>query len=406
MKVIDNGTITDVKGFKATGITAGLKKSGKKDLALIYSEEKAVAAAVFTKNLVKAAPILLDMKNIKSENIQAIIINSGNANACTGEEGYQNAVKMTEIVAKKLNLHPSEVLIESTGIIGVQLDMEKVEKGLEEISDKLEKDGGHDAGRAIMTTDTFPKNIAVKIIIDEKEVTIGGIAKGSGMIHPNMATMLSFLTTDINIDKELLQKAFSYSTDKTYNMISVDGDTSTNDMAGILANAAAGNKKITDENSEEYKIFKKALDYVNEELAKSIAKDGEGATKLIEVTTKNAKTKEDAKKVSKSVITSSLFKAAVFGSDPNWGRILCAVGYSGAELSVEKLDIFIKGEDNIVQVAKNGMGIKFEESEVEKILEEEKVGVIIDLHDGESMATAWGCDLTYDYVKINADYRT
>ncbi|MBP9478898.1 MAG: bifunctional glutamate N-acetyltransferase/amino-acid acetyltransferase ArgJ [Sebaldella sp.] len=406
MKVIDNGTITDVKGFKATGITAGLKKSGKKDLALIYSEEKAVAAAVFTKNLVKAAPILLDMKNIKSENIQAIIINSGNANACTGEEGYQNAVKMTEIVAKKLNLHPSEVLIESTGIIGVQLDMEKVEKGLEEISDKLEKDGGHDAGRAIMTTDTFPKNIAVKIVIDEKEVTIGGIAKGSGMIHPNMATMLSFLTTDINIDKELLQKAFSYSTDKTYNMISVDGDTSTNDMAGILANAAAGNKKITDENSEEYKIFKKALDYVNEELAKSIAKDGEGATKLIEVTTKNAKTKEDAKKVSKSVITSSLFKAAVFGSDPNWGRILCAVGYSGAELSVEKLDIFIKGEDNIVQVAKNGMGIKFEESEVEKILEEEKVGVIIDLHDGESMATAWGCDLTYDYVKINADYRT
>ena len=378
MKVIDNGTITDVKGFKATGITAGLKKSGKKDLALIYSEEKAVAAAVFTKNLVKAAPILLDMKNIKSENIQAIIINSGNANACTGEEGYQNAVKMTEIVAKKLNLHPSEVLIESTGIIGVQLDMEKVEKGLEEISDKLEKDGGHDAGRAIMTTDTFPKNIAVKIVIDEKEVTIGGIAKGSGMIHPNMATMLSFLTTDLNIDKELLQKAFSYSTDKTYNMISVDGDTSTNDMAGILANAAAGNKKITDENSEEYKIFKKALDYVNEELAKSIAKDGEGATKLIEVTTKNAKTKEDAKKVSKSVITSSLFKAAVFGSDPNWGRILCAVGYSGAELSVEKLDIFIKGEDNIVQVAKNGMGIKFEESEVEKILEEEKVGVIID----------------------------
>ena len=406
MKVINNGTITDVKGFKATGMTAGLKKSGRKDLALIYSEEKAVAAAVFTQNLVKAAPILLNMKNIKSENIQAIIINSGNANACTGEEGYQNAVKMTEIVSKELDLLPNEVLIESTGIIGVQLDMDKIEKGLKKIVGKLDTDGGYDAGEAIMTTDTFPKNIAVKIKIDGKEVTIGGMAKGSGMIHPDMATMLSFLTTDVSIDKELLQKAFSGSSDKTYNMISVDGDTSTNDMAGILANGTAGNKKITDENSEDYKTFKEALDYVNEELAKSIAKDGEGATKLIEVTTKNAKTMKDARKVAKSVITSSLFKAAVFGSDPNWGRILCAVGYSGADLSVNNVDIFIKGQKNMVQVAKNGMGIKFKEDEAEKILEEEKVGAIIDLHDGDFDAVAWGCDLTYDYVRINADYRT
>ncbi len=406
MKVINNGTITDVKGFKATGMTAGLKKSGRKDLALIYSEEKAVAAAVFTQNLVKAAPILLNMKNIKLENIQAIIINSGNANACTGEEGYQNAVKMTEIVSKELDLLPNEVLIESTGIIGVQLDMDKIEKGLKKIVGKLDTDGGYDAGEAIMTTDTFPKNIAVKIKIDGKEVTIGGMAKGSGMIHPDMATMLSFLTTDVSIDKELLQKAFSGSSDKTYNMISVDGDTSTNDMAGILANGTAGNKKITDENSEDYKTFKEALDYVNEELAKSIAKDGEGATKLIEVTTKNAKTMKDARKVAKSVITSSLFKAAVFGSDPNWGRILCAVGYSGADLSVNNVDIFIKGQKNMVQVAKNGMGIKFKEDEAEKILEEEKVGVIIDLHDGDFDAVAWGCDLTYDYVRINADYRT
>ena len=406
MKVINNGTITDVKGFKATGMTAGLKKSGRKDLALIYSEEKAVAAAVFTQNLVKAAPILLNMKNIKSENIQAIIINSGNANACTGEEGYQNAVKMTEIVSKELDLLPNEVLIESTGIIGVQLDMDKIEKGLKKIVGKLDTDGGYDAGEAIMTTDTFPKNIAVKIKIDGKEVTIGGMAKGSGMIHPDMATMLSFLTADVSIDKELLQKAFSGSSDKTYNMISVDGDTSTNDMAGILANGTAGNKKITDENSEDYKTFKEALDYVNEELAKSIAKDGEGATKLIEVTTKNAKTMKDARKVAKSVITSSLFKAAVFGSDPNWGRILCAVGYSGADLSVNNVDIFIKGQKNMVQVAKNGMGIKFKEDEAEKILEEEKVGVIIDLHDGDFDAVAWGCDLTYDYVRINADYRT
>ena len=406
MNVIKNGTITDVKGFKAAGITAGLKKSGKKDLALIYSEYKAVSAAVFTKNLVKAAPILVDMENIKSENTQAIIVNSGNANACTGEDGYKNAKKMTEIIAEKLNLHPTEVLVESTGIIGVQMDMEKVTSGLEKIVSELSEKGGHNAGEAIMTTDTFPKNLAVKIEIGGKEVTIAGIAKGSGMIHPDMATMLAFLVTDISIDKKLLQKVFSKSTDDSYNMVSVDGDTSTNDMAGILANGAAGNTKITDENSEEFKIFKEALNFVNKELAKSIAKDGEGATKLIEVTTKNARTMEDAKKVSKSVITSSLFKAAVFGSDANWGRILCAVGYSGAELIVDKIEIFIKGEDKIIQVAKNGMGIDFGEEEVEKILKEEKVGVIVNLNDGNYDATAWGCDLTYDYVKINADYRT
>ena len=406
MNVIKNGTITDVKGFKAAGITAGLKKSGKKDLALIYSEYKAVSAAVFTKNLVKAAPILVDMENIKSENTQAIIVNSGNANACTGEDGYKNAKKMTEIIAEKLNLHPTEVLVESTGIIGVQMDMEKVASGLEKIVPELSEEGGHNAGEAIMTTDTFPKNLAVKIEIGGKEVTIAGIAKGSGMIHPDMATMLAFLVTDISIDKKLLQKVFSKSTDDSYNMVSVDGDTSTNDMAGILANGAAGNTKITDENSEEFKIFKEALNFVNKELAKSIAKDGEGATKLIEVTTKNARTMEDAKKVSKSVITSSLFKAAVFGSDANWGRILCAVGYSGAELIVDKIEIFIKGEDKIIQVAKNGMGIDFGEEKVEKILKEEKVGVIVNLNDGNYDATAWGCDLTYDYVKINADYRT
>ena len=406
MNVIKNGTITDVKGFKAAGITAGLKKSGKKDLALIYSEYKAVSAAVFTKNLVKAAPILVDMENIKSENTQAIIVNSGNANACTGEDGYKNAKKMTEIIAEKLNLHPTEVLVESTGIIGVQMDMEKVASGLEKIVPELSEEGGHNAGEAIMTTDTFPKNLAVKMEIGGKAVTIAGIAKGSGMIHPDMATMLAFLVTDVSIDKKLLQKVFSKSTDDSYNMVSVDGDTSTNDMAGILANGAAGNTKITDENSEEFKIFKEALNFVNKELAKSIAKDGEGATKLIEVTTKNARTMEDAKKVSKSVITSSLFKAAVFGSDANWGRILCAVGYSGAELIVDKIEIFIKGEDKIIQVAKNGMGIDFGEEEVEKILKEEKVGVIVNLNDGNYDATAWGCDLTYDYVKINADYRT
>lgn len=406
MKVIENGTITQVKGIKAMGISAGLKKSGKKDMAIIYSEEKAVSAGVFTKNLAKAAPILLDMEHIKNENTQAIVINSGNANSCTGNSGYKNAEKMSEIVAEELNLAKEEVLVQSTGIIGVQLDMEKIEKGIRDTASLLSYDGGKEAATAIMTTDTFMKQICLEIEIDGKKVTVAGMAKGSGMIHPNMATMLSFTVTDVNIEKKLLQEMFSEVADNTFNMISVDGDTSTNDMACVLANGLAGNERITDKNSTGYEKFKAALYKVNEELAKLIAKDGEGATKLIEVTTEGAKTLEDAKKVSKAVITSSLFKAAVFGGDPNWGRILCAVGYSNADLSIDNVAISLKGGDNVVCVARGGMGVAFDKPTAEKILGNEKVEVLIELGDGDFSAIAWGCDLSYDYVKINAEYHT
>ncbi len=406
MKIIENGTITNVKGIKAIGISAGLKKSGKKDMALIYSEADAVSAGVFTKNMVKAAPILLNMEHIGNKNTQAIIVNSGNANSCTGEEGLKNAGLMAEIVAKELNLKKEDVLVQSTGIIGVQLDMEKIEAGIKDTVKRLSYEGGGDAATAIMTTDTFSKQICLEIDIDGKKVTVAGMAKGSGMIHPNMATMLSFTVTDVNIEKGLLQKMFSEIAENTFNMISVDGDTSTNDMACVLANGLAGNEEITSEMSKGYREFKEALYKVNEELAKLIAKDGEGATKLIEVTTKGARTLKDAKKVSKSVITSSLFKAAVFGGDPNWGRILCAVGYSEAELAIDRVSIYLKGGEHIVQVADGGMGITFNKELAADILKCEKVEIIIELNDGEFSAIAWGCDLSYDYVKINAEYHT
>ena len=406
MKIIQNGTITNVKGIKATGITAGLKKSGKKDMALIYSEVPAVSAAVFTKNLAKAAPIITDIEHIKNSNTQAIIINSGNANSCTGEKGLENAGKMAEMAAEKLGLEKEEVLVQSTGIIGVQLDMEKIGKGIEAAAESLNENGGFDAAGAIMTTDTFVKQICLEVEVGGKTVTVAGMAKGSGMIHPDMATMLSFTVTDADIEKGLLQKMFSEIADSTFNMISVDGDTSTNDMACVLANGLAGNGKITDEHSEGYKEFKNALYKINEELAKLIAKDGEGATKLIEVTVNGARSLEDARKTAKTVITSSLFKAAVFGGDPNWGRILCAVGYSGADLMIDKVSIYLKGGDKKVQVAKNGMGISFEEKAAADTLKNEKVEIIIELNDGEHDATAWGCDLSYDYVRINAEYHT
>ncbi|MBP6125047.1 MAG: bifunctional glutamate N-acetyltransferase/amino-acid acetyltransferase ArgJ [Leptotrichiaceae bacterium] len=406
MKKIENGTITNVKGIKATGISAGLKNSGKKDLALIYSEGKAVCAGVFTKNLAKAAPILIDMEHIKNENTQAIVVNSGNANSCTGEKGLINAKKMAEIVAKKFELKTEEVLVQSTGIIGVQLNMDKIENGIDKAMQSLDETGGLDAATAIMTTDTFVKQICYEFEIDGRKVTIAGMAKGSGMIHPNMATMLSFTITDVNIEKSLLQKMFLEVADNTFNMISVDGDTSTNDMACVLANGLSENEKIVNENSKGYNEFRKALYKVNEELAKLIAKDGEGATKLIEVSVIGAKTLKDAKKVSKSVVTSSLFKAAVFGGDPNWGRILCAVGYSEAEIMIDKVSIYLKGGDIKVQVAKNGMAIEFDEIKAANTLKNEKVEIIIELNDGEFNATAWGCDLSYDYVRINAEYHT
>ena len=346
------------------------------------------------------------MEHIKNENTQAIVVNSGNANSCTGEKGLINAKKMAEIVAKKFELKTEEVLVQSTGIIGVQLNMDKIENGIDKAMQSLDETGGLDAATAIMTTDTFVKQICYEFEIDGRKVTIAGMAKGSGMIHPNMATMLSFTITDVNIEKSLLQKMFLEVADNTFNMISVDGDTSTNDMACVLANGLSENEKIVNENSKGYNEFRKALYKVNEELAKLIAKDGEGATKLIEVSVIGAKTLKDAKKVSKSVVTSSLFKAAVFGGDPNWGRILCAVGYSEAEIMIDKVSIYLKGGDIKVQVAKNGMAIEFDEIKAANTLKNEKVEIIIELNDGEFNATAWGCDLSYDYVRINAEYHT
>ena len=406
MKIIENGTITNVQGFVAAGISAGFKKSGKSDLALIYSKTPAVATAVFTLNLVKAAPLVLDMEHIKNNNTQAIIINSGNANACTGQEGYNNALKTAELVAEKLGLNKSDVLVHSTGVIGVQLNMDVMNNGVESIVKELDDKSGQLAAEAIMTTDTFPKTVCVEIELNGKPVRIAGMSKGSGMIHPNMGTMLGVVVTDANIEKELLDKIFKDIVEDTYNMVSVDGDTSTNDMGVVIANSLANNDKLIVEDDENTKKFKDALEYVNKELAMLIAKDGEGATKLIEVHVKNARSIIDAKKSAKAVVISSLVKTAIFGSDANWGRILCAVGYSGAELIVDNVEIFLKSGEDIIQVAKNGAGIEFSEEYATKILKEEKVEIIINLNDGEHNAIAWGCDLSYDYVRINADYRS
>ena len=406
MKIIENGTITNVQGFVAAGISAGFKKSGKRDLALIYSKTPAVATAVFTLNLVKAAPLVLDMEHIKNNNTQAIIINSGNANACTGQEGYNNALKTAELVAEKLGLNKSDVLVHSTGVIGVQLNMDVMNNGVESIVKELDDKSGQLAAEAIMTTDTFPKTVCVEIELNGKPVRIAGMSKGSGMIHPNMGTMLGVVVTDADIEKELLDKIFKDIVEDTYNMVSVDGDTSTNDMGVVIANGLANNDKLVVEDDENTKKFKDALEYVNKELAMLIAKDGEGATKLIEVHVKNARSIIDAKKSAKAVVISSLVKTAIFGSDANWGRILCAVGYSGAELIVDNVEIFLKSGEDIIQVAKNGAGIEFSEEYATKILKEEKVEIIINLNDGEHNAIAWGCDLSYDYVRINADYRS
>ncbi|WP_163469737.1 bifunctional glutamate N-acetyltransferase/amino-acid acetyltransferase ArgJ [Fusobacterium sp. IOR10] len=405
MKILENKSFTLVKGIKAAGISCGLKKSGKKDLCLIYSEEKGISAGAFTQNQVKAAPVLLSMKNVESENVQALIINSGNANACNGAKGYEDAVTTTELVAKNLNILPSEVLVQSTGIIGLPLPMDKLISGINNICPKLSKDGGEDASLAILTTDTFPKTVTVQIEIDNKTVTIAGIAKGSGMIHPNMATMLGNIFTDVNISKELLNETFKESIDNTFNMISVDGDTSTNDMCIIIANGAAENKLI-DTKDENFKIFKDALDYVNESLAKLIAKDGEGATKLLEVSVSNGKTKKDSKLVAKSIITSNLTKCAFFGEDANWGRILCAIGYSKADLNIESIDIHLNSKGNSVQVVKDGAGLSFDEDYIKNILEEDKINILVDLKNGKHNAKAWGCDLSYEYVKINGSYRS
>ncbi|MHB1393737.1 MAG: bifunctional glutamate N-acetyltransferase/amino-acid acetyltransferase ArgJ [Clostridia bacterium] len=405
LKIIKDKTITDVPFFKASGVISGIKKNGSKDLCIIYSEKESVAAAAFTANMVKAAPVLLNMEHIQSKNTQAIVVNSGNANACTGKQGHKDAKTMAELTASLLNIPPDSVLVASTGVIGVPLPMHCVESGIKNACENLSYDGGKDAVQAIMTTDTYAKSVTVEAELDGKVVLLSGIAKGSGMIHPNMATMLSFITTDANITKAMLQEALSESVQKTYNMISVDGDTSTNDMVIILANAAADNKPIESKDAS-FDTFKKALELLNTELAKLIARDGEGATKLIECTVINAQSAADACKLSKSVISSDLVKAAFFGNDANWGRILCALGYSGGHFSPEKVDVFFESKAGCIQLVAGGEPLQFCEETASAVMAEEYVKIKVDLKEGSFSATAWGCDLTYDYVKINGSYRS
>ena len=407
MKIIDDGTVTLPKGFYGAGGHVGIKKE-KKDLALIYSEVDALAVGTFTQNVVKAAPVLWDKMVVENyDSARVIAINSGVANACTGDEGIYNNELFASKVADNFGVKKEEVLICSTGVIGKQLPMDKIIEGIAKVKALLNNDqkSGEIVAQSIMTTDTKPKHIAVTIELGGKIVTIGACCKGSGMIHPNMATMLGFITTDCNISKELLNKALKEIIADTFNMVSVDRDTSTNDTVLLLANGLANNEKITSENDDYYK-FKEALYYVNEYLAKAIAGDGEGATKLLEVQVDGANSIKQAKVIAKSVCTSPLVKTAVYGSDANWGRLLCAMGYSGEEFDPYNVDLSIASEHGTLQLVTKGMATDYSEELATKILSSSEVKAIIDIHNGEYKATAWGCDLTYDYVKINADYRS
>lgn len=399
------GSITAPKGFSATGAHIGIKKK-KKDLTIVKSEVPAVATGVFTKNLVKAAPVLWNQQAVNNK-ISGMVINSGNANACTGELGFKHTEIMAQTLAICLNVKKEEIVVSSTGVIGVHLPIEKVVEGIKTTVTSLEstREAAKRAAEGIITTDTYTKEISIEIEIEGKPVRIAGMAKGSGMIHPNMATMLSFVTTDADISKELLDKSLKDSVEDTYNMISVDGDTSTNDMVLVLANGMAQNTPIIDEN-ENYFKFKTALDYVNKYLAKQIVNDGEGVTKVLEVLVKAASTKEDARKIAKSVICSNLVKTAFFGEDANWGRILCAAGYSGASFNPEKTSIGFSSLGGEILLFTNGEPINFDEDKALQILKERKIQIIISLQDGIAEATAWGCDLSYEYVKINGEYRT
>lgn len=407
MKVITGG-VTAAKGFQAAAAAAQIKYKDRTDMAMIYSEVPCVAAGTFTTNVVKAAPVKWDQEIVYHHSAaQAVVCNSGIANACTGEEGLGYCRKTAEAAAEALNIDAENVLVASTGVIGMQLPIDRIAEGVRmlvpTLSDTIE--AGTDAAKAIMTTDTVKKEVAVQIELDGKTVTIGGMCKGSGMIHPNMCTMLGFLTTDAAISKELLLEALQEDVKDTYNMVSVDGDTSTNDTVLLLANGMAGNAEIK-EKDENYNTFKKALNYVNTCLAKKIAGDGEGATALFEVKVIGAASKEDAVTLSKSVVTSSLTKAAIYGHDANWGRILCAMGYSGVQFNPEKVDLYFESKAGKIKIIENGVSTGYSEEEATKILSEEEVTAIADVKMGEFCATAWGCDLTYDYVKINADYRS
>ena len=407
MKVIEGG-VTAAQGFLAAGLSAGIKKGNTKDMAMLYSKVPCEAAGTFTTNIVKAAPAKWDQKIVyESEKAQAVICNSGIANACTGEEGFGYCKETAKAASLALNIPEDSVLVASTGVIGQQIPIEKIKKGIENMAPLLSVSigAGTLAAEAIMTTDTVKKEIAVEVEIDGKNVTVGGMCKGSGMIHPNMCTMLGFITTDVVISKELLQAALSESLKDTYNMVSVDGDTSTNDTVLLLANGLAGNKKI-ETKEEDYKKFAEALNYVNTWLAKHIAAYGEGASALFEVKVIGAKSKEQAVTLSKSIITSNLTKAAIFGHDANWGRILCAMGYSGAVFDPEKVDLYFESKAGKLKIIENGVATGYSEEEATKILSEKEVTAIADVKMGTATATAWGCDLTYDYVKINADYRS
>ncbi|MBQ2974132.1 MAG: bifunctional glutamate N-acetyltransferase/amino-acid acetyltransferase ArgJ [Clostridia bacterium] len=403
MKQIPGG-ICAAKGFTASGVHCGIRKNKtKKDLALILSEKKAAAACVYTTNLVKGAPITVTKNNVADGYAQAVICNSGNANTCNAN-GIEIAEEMCALISEELDISASDVIVASTGVIGQTLDITPIAEGIPSLAKELKADS-EDAAAAIMTTDTIPKIVSYSFEIGGKECRIGGIAKGSGMIHPNMATMLVFVTTDCAISPAMLQKALSEDVKSSFNMVSVDGDTSTNDMVSVMANGMAGNDEITAEGAD-FDEFCKALNAVTTHLCRMIAGDGEGATKLLECIVTGAKSKEIAVTVSKSVICSSLFKAAMFGADANWGRVLCAIGYSGADVDVNKIDVSFKSAAGQVDVCKNGAGIDFSEEIAKEVLTEKEIQVLVELNSGDFDATAWGCDLTYDYVKINGDYRT
>lgn len=399
------GGITAAKGFLANGMHCGIRKNkAKPDLALIYSEVPCRSAAVYTQNLVKGAPVIVTQEHLKDGKAQAVIINSGNANTCNAD-GIEKAKKMCEIAARLLLLKREDVLVASTGVIGQVLPIEPIENSAAELVKGLDENGSFLAATAIMTTDTFAKEAAVSLTIGGKQVRIGGIAKGSGMIHPNMATMLGFSTTDCCISSAMLQKAVRLVTDKTFNMVSVDGDTSTNDTYLVLANGMAENEKITEEN-ENFWLFVEGLEAVCRKLAMMMAKDGEGATKLLISKVSGAKDEDTAKTVAKAVICSNLLKAAMFGEDANWGRVLCAVGYSDAEIDVDKIDVTFRSELGEVLVCQKGAGVDFSEELAAQVLSADTVIIQIDLKQANAFAEAYGCDLTYDYVKINGDYRT
>jgi len=407
MKEIEGG-VTAAKGFQAAAAAAGIKYQGRTDMAMIYSQTPCVAAGTFTTNVVKAAPVKWDQEIVYHHpHAQAVVCNSGIANACTGEKGYGYCKETAQAVSQALGISEDSVLVASTGVIGMQIPIDRITAGVKALVPGLDGSiaAGTEAAKAIMTTDTVKKEVAVQVQIGGQTVTVGGMCKGSGMIHPNMCTMLGFVTTDAAISKEMLQKALSANIKDTFNMVSVDGDTSTNDTVLLLANGMAGNPEITEEGAD-FDKFMEALNYINTCLSKKIAGDGEGATALFEVKIVGAKTKEDAVTLSKSVVTSSLTKAAIYGHDANWGRILCAMGYSGVQFDPEKVDLYFESRAGKLKIIENGVSTGYDEAEATRILSEDEVTAIADVKMGDAKATAWGCDLTYDYVKINADYRS